>query len=272
MLEEYLLRAEREMKLRNFSPRTIKSYLSAINAYLHTKQTSIEKPDIEHIKEYLLQKLEHGRSSQTMNIALHAIRYFYQEVLKVHCTIDIRYAKTEQRLPVVLSKDEILRMIDETKNVKHKLLLSLAYGAGLRVNEVLHVRVRDIDCDQLLLTVRQGKGKKDRVTVLPASLIPILRQHLLYKQPEDYLCESERGGALSARSAQMIFVRALQAAGIQKEATFHSLRHSFATHILENGTDVRYVQALLGHANIRTTQRYTQVTNPALKNIRSPLS
>lgn len=271
MLDKYLLQAEREMKLRNFSSRTIKSYLGAIRAYLHTKQSDIERPDTEHIKSYLLSKLERRESSQTVNVALHAIRYFYQEVLKQHFRIDIRYAKTEQRLPVVLSKEEIVRMIEATKNSKHKLLLSLAYGAGLRVNEAVHLRARDIDCDQLLLTVRQGKGSKDRVTVLPASLVPILRQHLLYKQPDDFICESERGGALSTRSAQLIFARALRVVGIQKEATFHSLRHSFATHLLENGTDVRYVQELLGHANIRTTQRYTKVTNPALRRIKSPL-
>lgn len=271
MFDELLQKAEREMKLRNFSPRTIKSYAGAIRAYLRTQGAEATKPDAEHIKTYLLQKLERGESSQTVNLALHAIRYFYKEVLKQQCTIDIRYAKTEQKLPVVLSQEEILKLIAAAKNPKHQLLLSLAYGAGLRVNEVLHVRMRDIDCDQLLLTVRHGKGGKDRITVLPESLVPILRKNFLYKKPEDYLIESERGGPLGVRSAQAVFARALQSAKIPKQATFHSLRHSFATHLLENGTDVRYVQALLGHVNIRTTQRYTKVTNPALRKIASPL-
>lgn len=271
-MEDLLQKAVREMKLRNFSPRTIKSYVGAIHSYLRTKESDFERPDTEHIKSYLLSELEKGKSSQSVNIALHAIRYFYREVLKLHRGIDIRYAKTEQKFPVVLSKEEILRLIAVIKNGKHQLLISLAYGAGLRVQEVVNLQVRDIDCGQLLLTVRQGKGKKDRVTVLPATLVQILRKNILCKKPEDFLIESERGGSLSVRSAQVIFTRALHAANISKKATFHSLRHSFATHLLEHGTDVRYVQALLGHANIRTTQRYTHVTNPSLKNIRSPLS
>lgn len=272
MFEDYMFKAEQEMRLRNFSPKTVKSYLSAIKRYLASKGTEIEHPDTEHIKQYLLSMLDRGSSSVTMNCALHAIRYFYRDVLKKDCSIDIRYAKTPQKLPVVLSKLEIRTMLDAVQNAKHRLLLSLAYGAGLRVNEAVHVRVRDIDCDSLCITIREGKGGKDRVSMLPGSLVSLLRQHVLFKKPDDFLCESERGGALSVRSAQMIFARAIQKAGVNKKATFHSLRHSFATHLLESGTDVRYVQALLGHRSIRTTQRYTQVTNPALKNIRSPLA
>lgn len=271
MFEDYIRQAEREMRLRNFSPKTVKSYLAAMKRYLVAKGTEIEHPDTEHIKQYLLSMLDRGASSVTMNIALHAIRYFYRDVLKQDCSIDIRYAKTPQKLPVVLSKQEIMKILDATKNAKHRLLLSLAYGAGLRVNEAVHVRMRDVDCDALCISVRKGKGRKDRVSVLPESLVSLLRQHALFRKPDDFLCESERGGALSVRSAQMIFARALVDASVNKQATFHSLRHSFATHLLENGTDVRYVQALLGHRSIRTTQRYTQVTNPALRKIKSPL-
>lgn len=271
MSDNYILRSEREMRLRNLSPKTRRSYLSAIRRYLVAKGAEVEHPDTEHIKRYLLSMLDRGVSSVTMNCALHAIRYFYRDVLKKDCSIDIRYAKTPQKLPVVLSKQEIMTILDATKNAKHRLLLSLAYGAGLRVNEAVHVRVRDIDCDALCITIREGKGGKDRVSVLPESLVSHLRQYVFLKGPDDFLCESERGGALSVRSAQMIFARALADASVNKQATFHSLRHSFATHLLESGTDVRYVQALLGHRSIRTTQRYTQVTNPALRNIKSPL-
>ena len=139
------------------------------------------------------------------------------------------------------------------------------------MSEAINMRVRDVLLDELVLCVRQGKGKKGRLTVFPEKL-----KHELYfltadRLAEEYLFESNRGGKLTERTAQAVFARALQSAGIKKDATFHSLRHSFATHLLENGTDVRYVQELLGHANIRTTQIYTHVTNPAIRNIKSPL-
>ena len=198
--------------------------------------------------------------------------FFYREVMRDTTPIVVHFAKKESRLPDVLSRAEIHRLLAATKNTKHRLSLALAYGAGLRISEVVNLEVQDLDLEQLMVTVRQGKGRKDRMTVIPASLVADLRGFLAGRSPQDVLFESDRGGALSSRSLQLVFARALRVAGISKDATFHSLRHSFATHLLENGTDIRYVQALLGHSNIRTTQRYTRVTNPALKNIRSPLS
>lgn len=149
--------------------------------------------------------------------------------------------------------------------------MSLAYSAGLRVSEVVNLRVRDIDITEMTITVRQGKGMKDRLTVISPRILDSLHKFTAGKKGNDYLFESERGGKLTTSTAQLVFQQCLKKSGIQKEATFHSLRHSFATHLLENGTDVRYVQALLGHANIRTTQIYTHVTNPMIKNIKSPL-
>jgi len=151
------------------------------------------------------------------------------------------------------------------------LIIALGYGAGLRVSEVVNVKVQDIDLDELVLTIRQSKGKKDRITIVPTTLLQDLQACVSGKKRHQYIFESERGGKLTTSTVQKVFEKACRNADIQKDATFHSLRHSFATHLLENGTDIRYVQALLGHQNIRTTQRYTQVTNPALKNIRSPL-
>jgi len=150
-------------------------------------------------------------------------------------------------------------------------MIALAYGTGLRVSEIINLRVRDLDLEELALRVVSGKGKKDRVTIIPERLVTTIRNMSAGKSGTDYLFESERGGKLSARTAQVAFSRAASKAGIVKAATFHSLRHSFATHLLENGIDVRYVQELLGHASISTTQLYTKVTNPKLKNIRSPL-
>jgi site-specific recombinase XerD len=150
-------------------------------------------------------------------------------------------------------------------------MLSLAYGAGLRVSEVIKLRVQDIDISELSIVVRDGKGGKDRITILPEKLRGELQTMMAGKNGDAYLFASERGGILTTRTAQIVFAKSLKLAGIMKNATFHSLRLSFATHLLENGVDVRYIQQLLGHASITTTQLYTKVTNPKLKNIKSPI-
>ena len=150
------------------------------------------------------------------------------------------------------------------------MLVSLAYGAGLRVSEAVNLKVRDLNLEELTIHIRQAKGKKDRLTLIPEKLVNDLKNLMAGKDGGEYAFASERGGKLTDRTAQAVFEHALKKSGIKKGATFHSLRHSFATHLLENGTDVRYVQELLGHANIRTTQIYTHVTNPAIKNIKSP--
>ena len=185
--------------------------------------------------------------------------------------IEIRSAKRPKRLPIVLSRVEIKKIIESSKNSKHRLLLSLAYGAGLRVSEAISLKVQDLDFYELTIHIKQAKGQKDRISIIPEGIISELRNLIAGKINNDFVFASERGGKLTTRTAQKIFENALHISKITKNATFHSLRHSFATHLLENGTDVRYVQELLGHQNIRTTQRYTQVTNPQLKNIKSPL-
>lgn len=163
-------------------------------------------------------------------------------------------------------------ILQAPKNSKHRLLLALAYGAGLRVSEVVDLRVGDLDLPALMIHIKQGKGQKDRISVVPDTLVNDLRNLIAGKGAREYVFASERGGKLTTRTAQKVFETALHLSEIKKDATFHSLRHSFATHLLENGVDIRYVQELLGHQNIRTTQQYTHVTNPKLRNIKSPLS
>ena len=199
------------------------------------------------------------------------IKYFYREILGVRHRIDIKFAKRSKKLPVVFSRAEVGAILSQISNAKHRLMIALAYGAGLRISEVINLRAADVLTDELTLHIKEAKGKKDRITVISEKLKDDLRSFLAGKQGDEIVFASERGGKLSERAAQKVFENALRKAGINKPATFHSLRHSFATHLLENGVDVRYVQELLGHANIRTTQLYTQVTNPKLKNIKSPL-
>ena len=169
-----------------------------------------------------------------------------------------------------MSREEIEKIIKATDNAKYKLMISLVYACGLRVSEVINLRVADLDINELVVHIKGAKGKKDRISILPERLQNDLRNIIAGKDASDFVFSSNRGGKLTSTSLQKMFRKSLAKAQIKKPATFHSLRHSFATHLLENGTDVRYVQELLGHANIRTTQIYTQVTNPKLKNIKSP--
>lgn len=271
MSESLLEMMTKTMRLRNYSPKTITSYSHALlDIYKHF-QKPFRSLTSNQIKEYLYEKERAGLSSQTISLYMNAVNFVYRDIYQLSDYTPLRHPKKSKRLPVVLRKDEILNIISKVSNQKHKLMISLAYAAGLRVSEVVALKVKDIDCPSMVLTVRQGKGKKDRITVLSPKLISNLSEYTVGKQGNMFLFESERGGRLSTGTIQKVFHLAMRDAGIAKQATFHSLRHSFATHLLENGTDVRYVQALLGHANIRTTQLYTQVTNPALKNIQSPL-
>ena len=261
----------KEMSLRNYSRKTIAAY-SRVYAELY-KMVGRPLRDIteEEIKNYLHRKLQAGLASQSIALAANALNFLYTQIYHRTHFHKIHHPKKTNKLPVVLTKSEIERIIAETNNLKHKTMLGIAYAAGLRVSEVMALRVADIEPKELTVTVRQGKGKKDRLTILSPRLVNDLEVLIAGKNGNQYVFESERGGKLTEATAQKVFSHALVKSGIKKPATFHSLRHSFATHLLENGTDVRYVQELLGHANIRTTQIYTKVTNPALKNIKSPL-
>lgn len=270
-LQELLDKIKDELKLRNYSPRTIKSYLSCLNEYLKYIKIIKREPDISLIKKYLLEKQDKEQSSQTINVHLQAIKYFYREIFKNNTEIDIKFAKTASKLPVVLSRGEIEKIINSIPNKKHRLLISLSYGSGFRVSEAINLKVRDIEIEELTIHIKGAKGNKDRITVFPERIKNSLLEIITLRDKNDLVFTSNRGGKLTTRTAQKIFENALKKSGIKKDATFHSLRHSFATHLLENGVDVRYVQTLLGHQNIRTTQIYTQVTNPILKNIKSPL-
>jgi len=270
-MEKLLEKTDRLLRLRNYSPKTRKSYLLYIKNYIIFSKNSGAKNKQKAIEDYLLSMHKKGRSPQTVNLALNAVKFFYREVLKNPQKIDLKFARRSKKLPVVLSRQEIEQILSKTANSKYRLMIALAYGCGLRVSEVINLKVMDLSIEELMINVREAKGKKDRLSVLPEKLQNDLRNQVAGKNGDEYLFDSSRGGRLTTASLQKMFKKSLCKADIRKPATFHSLRHSFATHLLENGVDVRYVQELLGHANIRTTQLYIQVTNPRLKNIKSPL-
>lgn len=275
----YLKQVERELKLRNYSPKSISAYLVNLRAYFEYLHMERRRPNLDAIKDFLIKMHEKKYAPQSVNLALNSIKFFYRNILASPFKIDIRCAKKTLKLPVVLSRAKILEMIEVTKNKKHKLLLSLAYGAGLRVSEVVKLRVEDVDFVSGILQVVASKGRKSRLTILPERIRGDLLIYLKDRQDGGIagglVFPSNRGGRLSTRSCQKIFENSLRRTIggellLKKGASFHSLRHSFATHLLENGTDIRVVQKLLGHSSIRTTEIYTHVSEDVIGRVKSP--
>lgn len=259
------------MTVHNYSPKTIKAYSAVYKDLYKEFKRPLRELTEDELRGYLYKKIQIGLASQSIALAANAINYLYTKLYKQQDFKKLSHPRKTHTLPIVLTRNEIECILKQIKNPKHRTMIGIAYSAGLRVSEVTDLRVQNIDLTELTVVVRQSKGKKDRLTVLSPRLVTNLQQFLSGKNSEQYVFESERGGKLTTTTAQKIFQENLKKAGIVKPATFHSLRHSFATHLLEDGVDVRYVQELLGHSNIRTTQIYTHVMNPGLKKIKSPL-
>ncbi len=260
----------RELKLRNYSYRTIEAYKDQVWAYFLYCGADWRNGDKKKIEDFILKRREEGLSPQTINLGVQALQFFYRNVQNQHFE-KIKALKKRQKLPAVLSKNEIFKILRMIENSKHRLILALSYGAGLRVSEVLKLRICDLNFEEGVVKIRNGKGGKDRLSLLPESLRFELKEMCAGRGESRYLFESIRTGKLTTRTAQKIFGVALEKSGLRKEATFHSLRHSFATHLLENGVDLRCIQELLGHSNIKTTERYTHVSKMLIQKIKSPL-
>lgn len=268
----YLKDMEREMKIRNYSYRTIKAYSLCLKEYFKFIGPDFLFDSEEKIKDFLMYKKEQNCAPKTLHIYLSAVKFFYKEMLKIPQKIDIKFARRNRRLPVILERSEILDIIRSLQNIRHRLIVSISYGAGLRVSEVANLKIRDLDFNRGIIYIRQGKGGNDRVTLLPEKISQELSEYIEKRPPDSPLFVSQRGGKFSTRTLQKIFQNALIKSNIAKSATFHSLRHSFATHLLDSGTNIRFIQELLGHKNIRTTQLYTHVsTNSIRENVKSPL-
>ena len=269
--QDPMVRFRQEMVLRNFSPKTIKSYLHYTSDCLKKSNKPIREINGQDVRGYLEGLINLGMSASTLNCAYSALQLYFEKILCRKFFFSIPRAKKEKHLPVVLSKEEISRMIKVMVNPKHNCIISLLYGAGVRVSELTHIKMRDIDLDRMMLRVYQGKGKKDRLTILPKSLKEILTRQCRVKIPDDFIFTSRDGGRLTEATIQKIVANAAQKAGVNKTVSPHTLRHSFATHLLEAGTDIRYIQELLGHAKLATTQIYTKVSTQSLGAIKSPL-
>ena len=216
-------------------------------------------------------KTEHC-SFSTQKQLIGALRLFYREVYKREIEISYLYPDRKQKfLPTVLSPEEVKGVLSNIKNLKHRCIIMTLYGAGLRVGEVCNLAIGDIDSKRMFIHVREGKGLKDRMVPLPAKLLDELRKYWIAYKPSDFLFPGQQGGAYSSKSVQVILKRASQKAGIRKNVTPHCLRHSYATHLLEQGTDIRVIQQLLGHNSIKTTQLYLHISKAEYAKIKSPL-
>lgn len=263
---------ERELKIRGFSPKTVKSYLLYNKLFLEFIKKSPKEITNNDIRQYLLSLKNKDCANSTLNVVLNALKFYYRQILRRNFFFDIKGAKKTDYLPTVLSKKEIKQMLEKTTNPKHNFLISLMYSAGLRVSETIKIKMRDFDLDRKMIVVRQGKGQKDRCTLLSEKLMPVLKKQLSLKGASDYLFTGAGGkGHLTSESAEKIIKKAAESANIAKKVSCHCLRHSFATHLLEAGTSIRYIQELLGHSRLETTQIYTKVANNNLQNIKSPL-
>lgn len=262
-----------EMQLRGYSEKTIKSYkghLIRFYRFANKNHDDIRETDA---KKYIAMLIQNQNVSFSyINQAINSIKLYNKLVCKEPWNLDLPRPSKDRHLPNILSKEEVNRIINSVTNIKHKSLLYLIYGSGLRVGEVIKLKTEDISKDRMMIKVNQGKGRKDRYTLLSEKALSQLRIYYQAYKPEKWLFEgAKKSEHITERSVQHIFERACKNAGINKKATVHTLRHCFATHLLESGVDIRYIQELLGHSSSKTTEIYTHVSNRALQNIKSPL-
>ncbi len=271
-----MVRLEKELVLRGFSGRTITAYLYYNKELLRFANPKFSKEiNRQDVKDYLDYLISSKKSEATINLAINALKFYYEKILLrsfFKSNLGIARPKRPKKLPVVLSKKEAESMINILKNSKHKTILAILYGCGLRISELVKIKVKDIDIERKVLKISQGKGKKDRYTILPNKIIDVLENQMKLKNYNDYLFTGRnRRGPINIMSINKIVKKSADLAKIKKDVSPHTFRHSFATHLLENGVNLRYIQTLLGHARLETTQIYTKVANNKLRNIESPL-
>jgi len=265
--EEFLKRLETEIKISKMSEYTLRNYLIFNKQLLEHAKKLPDQIDTQDIKNFLADKMNNRASASTI-LFLSSIRFAYSNILGKDPTVGIKRPKKENKLPSVLTKQEVLKLFDACENFKSNLMLKLLYSSGLRVSELVNLRPVDMDFNENNGWVRAGKGKKDRMFILSQKLSKKLQKFISKHTDWKYLFSRDK--PLTTRNIQKIVQKAAQKAGINKHAHCHTLRHSYATHLLENGVDIRKIQILLGHSSLSTTERYTHVSSTELKKISSP--
>ena len=261
------------LKLKNYSLRTEKSYIHHLNIFLDFISSSKINNINEHVllDYFITLKEKRNFSYSSMKQALASVRFLFLDVLKKEIDFDffIKIKKPES-LPNILSVEELRKIINSIANLKHRAIISTIYSCGLRLSETINLKIQDIDSSSMTVKIVNSKGKCDRMVMLSEKLLALLREYFKEYRPKVYLFEGQKNGKYSARSIQKIFNKAVKKVGIKKKVTVHTLRHSFASHLLDNGTDIRFIQELLGHKHLSTTQIYTHINPVSVKKIKSP--
>jgi integrase/recombinase XerD len=262
------------MQYRRYSESSISTYCDSVKTFLawiypKTAEQVVASDMSRFVNEYVI---KNGLSYSFQNLVVNASKIFFREVM--FCDFDVdkfERPRREHKLPNVLSMEEVRKILDVIKNIKHRTMLSLIYGCGLRRSELINLQIKDVDSKRGFLIIKQSKGNKDRMIPISEEIVEMLREYYKLYRPEVWLFEgSIRGGQYTASSLEKVLKKAIEDAGIKKPVTLHWLRHSYATHLLESGTDLRYIQSLLGHKSSQTTEIYTHVTDTSLRRIRSP--
>ena len=262
-----------KLELRKYANNTVKTYVTSfetfINYYISKDLVSINESDV---RKYILKLVQEDKSNAYINSAINSIKFYYESVLGMpNRFYEIERPRKEKKLPKVLSKEDVLSIIANTNNLKHKCIVSLLYSSGIRRNELVNLKITDIDSKRMLIRVEAAKGNKDRYTLLSHSLLEDLRAYYKQYKPEKYIVEGMYGKQYSGQSIGKIVINAAEKVGIKIPVTPHMLRHSFATHLLEAGVDLRQIQVLLGHSSSKTTEIYTHVATTTFKKIKNPL-
>ena len=263
---------QQRLIIRRYSPSTVSTYLACLkNFFIYFKLQNTDDLSKEELLIYLEHLVKKGYSKSAQNQHINAIKFYYEKFLereKQYYYID-RPIK-DKKLPIVLSKEEVQLLFNQIQNLKHRTILVIIYSCGLRISELINLRIKDIDTKRMLIQIRNSKGNKDRQVQLTNQILSLMKKYYNNYLPKNFLINGSSGGKYSTASIQKIIKRMALKAGIRKNITPHTLRHSFATHLLEDGIDIRYIQTILGHSNIQTTQIYTHVSSKHLKNIKNP--
>jgi site-specific recombinase XerD len=269
-----LQKMEQLLILKNYSPSTKKTYLTEFAQLLYVlKKNEVDEISYDKLRKYFAWCITENKiSANQLHSRINAIKFYFEQVLKKeNFSYEIPRPKKPLLLPKVIGEDAIVKLLAAGENPKHKLLLSLCYGMGLRVSEICALKIVDIDSERMQVNIVAAKGKKDRYVNLPHSILDKLRIYYKQYRPKIYLFEGQFGDKYSIRSAQQVFKQCMQKAQINKDVGIHSLRHSFATHLMENGTDISIIQKMLGHNDIKTTLLYTHVSKKSIDKVESPL-
>ena len=270
-----LKRMHELLLLKAYSPNTVKTYCGEFAQLLYLlKNNPVDSLTPQRLRSYFLYCVKTlNLSENIIHSRMNAVKFYFEQVLGHEKLFfnEIPRPKKKSSLPKVISKNDIAKIFQHTDNLKHLLMLKLCYGMGLRVSEIVNLKITDIDSKRMLVHIQAAKGKKDRYVTLPESALQDLRNYYKLFRPKIYLFEGQHGGQYAIRSAQAVFKNAMQKAKINKAVGIHGLRHSYATHLLEYGTDMIFIQKLLGHSDMKTTAIYAKVSNRQLANIKSPL-